>query len=370
MVLEGVWARYGAGQILYGLAGSFIFMGVLSVVLLVYHSIKPKKLDKDLPTLDKKHYHPLLGHILYMRKYLDCWPTQITLLTKRFKNKTWGIAMPSVPFFPPCIIFVTDPDNLRHILSDNFENYVKGKQFSNWFRDLLGEGIFVADGLRWKVHRKIMSSMFSKNLMRYSADIMRQKLYELIQTFEDMLDTSKDLDVTIDFQDLMLRLLFDVTSKFAFGVDLDTVSKNAEDCQHPFFTAFDKISYHFSRRGSDVFFPIKRILGIGSEKTIAESIRTIDDFAMNLITERRSNMGRGEQDDGRKSFDLVSKYIDFARKEKKDISDRDLRDIVVSVMFAGEFQGHCYTPFTYSVCLGPCCESLSFSNHFFLCGRT
>ena len=84
-------------------------------------------------------------------------------------------------------------------------------------------------------------------------------------------------------------------------------------------------------------------------------MKVLDDFAMDFIAERRSNVEKGlhtptsdhcvagrhnnnSSHDDYENFDILSKYIEYARKEDEDISDRDLRDIVVNVMFAGEFK--------------------------------
>jgi len=88
-------------------------------------------------------------------------------------------------------------------------------------------------------------------------------------------------------------------------------------------------------------------LGIGSEKLLAQCLQTVDDFAMDFIAKRRINIekgihiptsdyhraGKGDHEEG--NFDILSKYIEYAEKENEEISDRDLRDIVVTIMFAG-----------------------------------
>jgi cytochrome P450 len=260
---------------------------------------------------------------------------------------------------PPAIFFISQEANMKYVLQDNFENYVKGKVLENVFSDLLGEGIFAVDGSKWKTHRKLMSNMFSRNLLRNSAAVMRQKLHDALQDMENTINASETRtgpsdnhcrkNAEIDMKDLLLRLLFDVTSKIAFGVDLNTVSKSnsTKDDQHPFFTAFDEMSCVIYNRLSDPLFAMKRRLGIGSEKHTAKLICTIDDFAMGVIAERRMNVEKGihipasgASGTGGAStggdFDLLTKYIEYAQKEKEEVSDRDLRDVILNVMLAGE----------------------------------
>ena len=47
-----------------------------------------------------------------------------------------------------------------------FDNYVKGDNFRDIFREFLGSGVFATDGKEWKLHRKVASHMFSRNLLR------------------------------------------------------------------------------------------------------------------------------------------------------------------------------------------------------------
>ncbi|KEH38188.1 cytochrome P450 family 94 protein, putative [Medicago truncatula] len=54
-------------------------------------------------------------------------------------------------------VITSNPSNVEHILKNNFLNYQKGKQSFSILGDLLGKGIFVADGQQWKFQRKMSS---------------------------------------------------------------------------------------------------------------------------------------------------------------------------------------------------------------------
>ncbi len=91
----------------------------------------------------------------------------------------------------------------------------------------------------------------------------------------------------------------------------------------------------------DAFWPMKQKLGIGSEKCMKEWTDILDHFTMNLISERRINIKNGihnpsikRGDDG--DYDLLTKYIVRAQQEGMDVSDRELRDIILNVTLAGE----------------------------------
>jgi len=70
---------------------------------------------------------------------------------------TFSLQMTGKPEF----VFTTNPENVEHILKTKFTNYEKGPFFHSIFQDLLGNGIFNADGEDWKPQRKITSNMFN-----------------------------------------------------------------------------------------------------------------------------------------------------------------------------------------------------------------
>jgi fatty acid omega-hydroxylase len=50
---------------------------------------------------------------------------------------------------------------LIQLVLANFSNYVKGPQFNDVMHDLLGHGIFNANGDQWKWQRKTASHIFN-----------------------------------------------------------------------------------------------------------------------------------------------------------------------------------------------------------------
>merc|ERR1719161_979230 len=66
----------------------------------------------------------------------------------------------------PWLVVTTRPENVEYILKTNFDNYPKGEVIHARFADLLGNGIFNADGKEWLHQRKTASKMFTANLFK------------------------------------------------------------------------------------------------------------------------------------------------------------------------------------------------------------
>ena len=335
------------GEVLAGVHTTTIFIGIASLTLLVlYHRMKPKFPD-GLPCPESHH---IFGFIPFLVKNIRQFPSETTKLCFRH-NRTWGAPIPRIPgmsLLPPIYLFLFHEDNVKYVLQDNFENYEKGDFFRVIFGDLLGEGIFAVDGKAWKHHRKVMSTMFSRNLLRFSATVTRQKLQQVLSNMETKISSQSKqgtaAPLQIDLKDLLMRLTFDLISKVAFGVDMNTVSGDSSSGHNAYFKAFDAVSKQCYNRlmMKDILWPLKKKLGIGSEKRMKEWIDTIDHFAMDLISERRTNIKNGIHnpsikrcDDG--DYDLLTQYIVRAQKEGVEVSDRELRDIILNVSIAGEY---------------------------------
>ncbi|WWC86142.1 uncharacterized protein L201_001014 [Kwoniella dendrophila CBS 6074] len=57
-------------------------------------------------------------------------------------------------------IISSDPAVLKHVLLEDFDNFVKGDKFKDRAEAFLGDGIFNSDGERWKFHRSLMRPFF------------------------------------------------------------------------------------------------------------------------------------------------------------------------------------------------------------------
>jgi cytochrome P450 len=62
------------------------------------------------------------------------------------------------------IFFLLHPEDVKHVLHENFDNYVKGPIVHDNLSDFLGDGIFTVDGEKWKKQRQAASHLFKKRL--------------------------------------------------------------------------------------------------------------------------------------------------------------------------------------------------------------
>ncbi|WVR05800.1 hypothetical protein IAU60_002825 [Kwoniella sp. DSM 27419] len=110
-------------------------------------------------------------------------------------------------------IISSDPAVLKHVLVDDFDNFVKGAKFKDRAESFLGDGIFNSDGERWKFHRSLMRPFFHPQHITPSLFIPH------ISAFFDSLPASGEpTDIQVKFGQLAL----DMAIKWMTGEDLTT----------------------------------------------------------------------------------------------------------------------------------------------------
>ena len=291
---------------------------------LVYVKIRPLPVDASVPGHDCGSW-PLVGFLPHAIRLWSSWPSETTRLCHKYMQ-TWGGKVPNLGGLPGAYFYIFQEPQLQYVLS-NVDLFIKGDIWEKVLGELLGRGIFAVDGDRWKKHRKLMSHLFSRNLLKHNATVTRKKLFQVIQQLQQK---TQDGDATqtasIDVQDLFFRLMFDITTSVTFGRDLDSVGREQ---QHYFPRAFDEISFLCQKRFLDPLFEIKRFFQVGQrERRIRELSRSIEEFVSELINDRRINLDLLK-------MDILSTYIEAANRIGERVTDDDLRDVVMNVLLAG-----------------------------------
>ncbi|RLN22881.1 cytochrome P450 94A2-like [Panicum miliaceum] len=260
-------------------------------------------------------------------------------------------------------VATADTGVVDHFLRSNFPNYVKGARFAVPFADLLGRGLFLADGRLWSLQRKLASYSFtSRSLRHFSGRVLRAHLHRRLLPF---LAAAADSGEPVDLQDVLKRFTFDSICKVAFGVESSTLLEDAGDRRRheAFFRAFDdavEISFARMFHPTTVVWKAMRLVGVGSERRLREAIGIIDEYVMAMVEPEERMHGDDEQH-------LLSRFTAAMEEEKDnelgamfespDAKRRFLRDIVVSFVLAGkDSTSSALTWFFWLLAANPRCE--------------
>ncbi|KAK6924683.1 Cytochrome P450 [Dillenia turbinata] len=228
-----------------------------------------------------------------------------------------------------CRIVVTaNPSNVEYILKTNFNNYPKGKPFTEILGDLLGKGIFNTDGELWNTQRKLASHEFSTKCLRQF--VVKTLEEEVNERLIPLLESAMLNEKVLDLQDILRRFAFDTICKVSLGKD--------PCCLHPSLPipllvhAFDCASAISAMRGAAPIFlvwKIRRALNVGNEKKLKEAIKLVHGSVDEIIQEKKRKLD--EEKEGKKDLesDMLSRLLLAGHDEEV------IRDMMISFIMAG-----------------------------------
>uniref|UniRef100_A0A453QI91 Cytochrome P450 86A2 n=1 Tax=Aegilops tauschii subsp. strangulata TaxID=200361 RepID=A0A453QI91_AEGTS len=240
------------------------------------------------------------------------------------------------PWGSPVDVLVTaNPADVAHVFTANFGNYPKGEDFAAVF-DVLGDGIFNADGESWAFQRrKAHALLFDPRFRSAVAASTARKLGEGLVPLLDGLAATCEV---VDLQDVFMRLTFDLTAMFVFGVDPGCLA--AHFPRVPFAAAMDEAeAVLFYRHVTPVpWLRLQTYLNIGHERKMAKARQVLDASITEFVSLRRERAARADTNaDGTDAADLLTLYLacqDEVGKDGKEF-DRFLRDTTLNIMVAG-----------------------------------
>ncbi|CAN6355939.1 unnamed protein product [Urochloa humidicola] len=221
-------------------------------------------------------------------------------------------------------VVTANPVNVEHILRANFGNYPKGKPFTDILGDLLGGGIFNADGEPWRAQRKLVSHEFTARALRgrVSAALHAEAQARLLPA----LDAAAAAGEVVDLQDHLRQFAFNVICRVSLGGDDDPGGETGAALPlESLAAAFDAAAAIVARRGAApvaAVWKAKRALGVGSERRLAEEVAAIHAAVAELV--RRGRRLGGDAGGG-----LVG------RMAAAGYGEEAIRDTVISFIMAG-----------------------------------
>ncbi|KAL3834555.1 hypothetical protein ACJIZ3_009291 [Penstemon smallii] len=278
---------------------------------------------------------PMMNQLIHFKKLFDYQST----LAKKYR--TYRLITDS-----HSELYTADPLNVEHILKTNFPNYGKGEYNCDIMKDLFGDGIFAVDGDKWRHQRKLASYEFSAKVLRdFSTAVFRSDAAKLaLKVYGEALASTE-----MDLQDLLLKSTMDSMFKVGFGVDLNTLS-GSDETSNQFIKAFDDSNETVYWRYVDVLWKLKRFLNIGLEKTLKDNIKVIDNFIYKLIHLKREKMKNAKVT----KEDILSRFLMESEKDKENMTDKYLRDIILSFLIAGkDSSANTLAWFFYMLCKHP-----------------
>ncbi|KAK3138916.1 hypothetical protein QOZ80_5AG0375140 [Eleusine coracana subsp. coracana] len=292
------------------------------------------------------HPNPVLGNTLEFirnrRRFFD-WYTDLLRASPSGTIEAWG------PFGAGHAVTTARPADVDHLLRVNFGNYAKGPLFRAATAELIGDGLFAADGRLWSLQRKLASKAFSSRaLRRFNDGVLAAHLHHRLLPFLDA--AAAKGNGVVDLQDALRRFGFDAICHVAFGVVQNSSSlvQGGAKNDEALFAAFDaalEISFRRALTPATWLRRLTKLLDVGKSRRLREAVDVIDRHAFSVLDSKQlvARQIRDGEDP-----DLLSRFMAAMDEEEDggnelgamfpnpDAKWRFLRDVVVGFVLAGK----------------------------------
>ena len=221
-------------------------------------------------------------------------------------------------FFGRSSFILNTPDTIKHVLVDNYENYVRTPAAIRVLRPVLGEGLLIAEGRAWKHQRRTLAPAFTPRAVTPLVPHM------IAVTSETIAKLQASCGEPVDLREAMQRMTLEIAGRtmFSFGMGRhgptlrDFVAEYGERLARPHFL--------------DLVLP----LGWPTPQDFARARfrKRWTQFVAMLMAERRA---AGKKDDAPPSdlFDLMGAARD--PETGQAFTDEQLGDQVATMILAG-----------------------------------
>ena len=278
--------------------------------------MSPNKLItvKDLPS-PKGHF--LLGHLPEFNKnnnkhqVLEGWARECGELFQ-------------INFAGTKIIVSTNPDFNHQILNLRPEKIIRLAKMSEIIRELGVTGTFNAEGATWRRHRPPISKALNVRKIKIFYPVLMEKTQNLLRKFQEYARANQEVSVQ---KELMLFTI-DVTTKIAFGYDMDMINNQADAFQHHLESIFPMVNERISSP-----LPLWRWFKQKKDKELLKSIGIVEKTIHQFIKEAKTRLEQHPELKEKPTNLLESLLIE---NEENNLSDDELFGNVFTILMAGE----------------------------------
>jgi cytochrome P450 len=208
--------------------------------------------------------------------------------------------------------FLYHPNDIEYVVSTNAKNFIKSRnQRSPLFQRLVGKGLLTSEGETWKRQRRLAQPAFHRQRINAYAETMVEYAERTIARWQ----IGEARDIHRD----MMRLTLEIVVKTLFNAD---VSGDADKVGQ----VLARIVKPFSGQATLKWIADNRLPTI-THRRFNQDAREIDEIVFRIINERRQS--------GKDQGDLLSMLLAATDEDQSKLSDKQLRDEVMTLFLAG-----------------------------------
>lgn len=214
------------------------------------------------------------------------------------------------------LYLISGPDEIQHILHDNWRNYWKGDGLDA-AKIVMGEGLATSTGKLWQRQRRLIQPGFSSKQVATQLPCVLRRTSALLDAWSAYAESGKAFDLAPEMQHLTLRII----CEGMFGAD---VTHEQEDAiSQATLVACAYIDY-----AAWSFIKVPRSVPTPRNVRFKRALRLLDDTVYGIVNARRAS--------GAETTDMLGRLLSARDPDTGEaMSDRQLRDEVMTLFVAG-----------------------------------
>jgi cytochrome P450 len=208
------------------------------------------------------------------------------------------------------VYFLNHPDLIEAALVRHHQDLSKDRVIRNsrWF---FGDGLLTSEGEDWKVQRRLAQPAFHREIVASYAGIMTGYAEQMLSTWDD--------GAVIDVHQEMMKLTLRIVVRALFDVEVTETDKLSR--------SLNAMMRHSA--GIRMLLPaFVRRLPLPGMSEVRRAVQELNDAVRTIINRHRKSMGAA-------SGDLLSMLMQARDEDGSSMSDKQLRDEVMTFLLAG-----------------------------------
>ncbi|RMZ83305.1 hypothetical protein DV738_g1162, partial [Chaetothyriales sp. CBS 135597] len=211
------------------------------------------------------------------------------------------------------IILTADPDNMKAILTTQFQDYGKGELFHKQWREFLGDSIFTTDQKQWQDSRSLIRPMFVRERVS-DLEIIEQHVQKML------VHLGPGDGRMVEFDKLISRFTLDASTQYLWGRSANSM----DDERALFAAAFDEV-----QRVQAVAERLGPLQAFYPRSTFYKGLKEMDTFIEPIMNEVLALTPEELQGKDAKSDTFLLALARYTRDR------RVIRDQLVALLLAG-----------------------------------
>lgn len=261
---------------------------------------------------------PLLGNLLQLR--LETLHDTLERWAERYGP------LYRVSAGPVRMAVVCDVEAVRRVHRDRPDRFRHTRLVEAMGADLGMKGLLLTDGEEWRRQRRTVVKALGTGRLKPFFPALAICVGRLRRRWERAADTGEAVDLCND----LMRLTVDVITSFALGADFNTLQSEGPPLQR----RLDEM-FHVVRTRINAVFPYWRYLRLPRDRAFDRILEQVREEGSSMVREVRERL-RNEPIRRTAPPSFLDEFVATNEAEEMNLSDEELFDNVVCLLFAGE----------------------------------